>query len=140
MPLKRTISFVAVAIALTACQGGVDEQPEAQAGSSVEEVVATVGANSISFKATLADLAAVIDAEIEAPIIVPIPKDAGGGYTHDRTRDPGALSRDIRARRPVDGRHCRPGNVAAGAAAAAAKRPKEFRMPEKSAAIEMKRM
>ncbi len=39
---------------------------------------------SIDFTATISALATKVDAQIDEPIVVPEPKDAGGGYTHEQ--------------------------------------------------------
>ena len=52
--------------------------------SAPEESVVSESGGKISFAAILDDLAARIDAQLDEPIVVPQPKDAGGGYTHEQ--------------------------------------------------------
>lgn len=44
----------------------------------------TVVSGGVSFSKTLASLRAKIDAQLTQEIVVPVPKDAGGGYTHEQ--------------------------------------------------------
>lgn len=61
--------------ALTACQGA-DTAPQIQNGATVM--------TSSGFDITLAEAKSAIQAQMNAPIIVPVPKDPGGGYTHEK--------------------------------------------------------
>lgn len=79
MKRARLIFLYGLAMAASSC--GSSEQPPAQ-----ENAVATPAAKSqsIDFESTLNALAAKIDAQINEPVVVPEPKDAGGGYTHEQ--------------------------------------------------------
>lgn len=69
------------ALALSSCQ----RADEAASHKVVKEVsVLPSGDSSGAFANTLDALAAKIDAEMAGPIVVPVPKDAGGGYTHEQ--------------------------------------------------------
>lgn len=52
-----------------------------QAGSAANSADAS---ELVGFDAVMSDLSASIDARLEAGIPVPIPRDAGGGYTHEQ--------------------------------------------------------
>ena len=69
-------------IGLAACQGGDASSNAAKLGSKAASNNAVQ--SKIDFSATMDALAAKLDREIEQPLIVPVPKDAGGGYTHER--------------------------------------------------------
>jgi len=49
-----------------------------------EATAITAAGQSIVFENTLNTLASKIDAQLNEPIVVPTPKDAGGGYTHEQ--------------------------------------------------------
>ena len=49
----------------------------------VQEIRANLGKVPL-FDASLAETKAEVDAEIELGIVIPIPKDYSGGYTHER--------------------------------------------------------
>ena len=66
-------------IAVSSCQRG--EQSDPQADTIVRRANAS---QSVEFAETLSALIAKIDAELNEPIVVPQPKDAGGGYTHEQ--------------------------------------------------------
>ncbi|WP_425408454.1 heparinase II/III domain-containing protein [Hyphococcus sp.] len=61
-------------------QNGVTETQASQSRTAT----ANPENQSISFADTLDALATKIDAQITVPIVVPVPKDAGGGYTHEQ--------------------------------------------------------
>ena len=68
-------------LGLTACKG----DGAATSSKEVSKPAAQSAVQSkIDFNATMTALAAKLDREIEQPLIVPVPKDAGGGYTHER--------------------------------------------------------
>lgn len=72
-------SFCGLVMVVPSCERS--EQSVSQADSVAMH--ATAG-QSIDFAATLNVLATKIDAQINEPIVVPAPKDAGGGYTHEQ--------------------------------------------------------
>lgn len=72
------IVFCGLAMMTPSCERAVQK-------TALEDTVAKhTTQNSLDFEATLGALAAKIDAQISEPIIVPQPKDAGGGYTHEQ--------------------------------------------------------
>ncbi len=77
--MRRGTFILVGGLALAAACERAAPTPSAPA----EFVVSESGAE-ISFAAILDDLAARIDAQLDAPIVVPQPRDAGGGYTHEQ--------------------------------------------------------
>ena len=65
------------AIVLLSCQ-------RADVSPAVDEHRASAIGSATMFDDTIKKLAAKIDTQIGEPIVVPLPKDAGGGYTHEQ--------------------------------------------------------
>lgn len=72
------------AIALTLALAGCGESPANAPSSSKPAAGVTSGA---SFDATLEAAKAKIEARLALPNVIPVPKDAGGGYTHEAHKD-----------------------------------------------------
>ncbi|WP_411817451.1 heparinase II/III family protein [Hyphococcus sp. DH-69] len=72
------ISLSVLAVAIVACE----RSSEADAQLNTHVVAASDSA--ISFSDTVRKLAEKIDAQLGDQIVVPMPKDAGGGYTHEQ--------------------------------------------------------
>ncbi|MEL7014632.1 MAG: heparinase II/III family protein [Pseudomonadota bacterium] len=62
------------------------ETPKVEAVEDIADSATGPAAQTtaISFNATLAQLAKKLDAQLALPLAVPVPKDAGGGYTHEQ--------------------------------------------------------
>ena len=83
------ISFIAISCNKTTENANEDAKKE---GSHPKLILTKEGVDNIRknlgnvpiFDKTLADTKAEVDAEIELGILVPIPKDLSGGYTHER--------------------------------------------------------
>jgi len=95
MNINALISTCALALVLAACDGPPNQttSPDRAASNGVQ----TNGASSYqgaSFETTLAKARAKIDARIDLPVLVPTPKDAGGGYTHEKHKDNAKLIYD----------------------------------------------
>jgi len=75
-----------MSMAATSC--GSEEQTPSSAASDTlaNSAMATENGPALSslFDETIAGLKAKIDAQIDEPLVVPEPKDAGGGYTHEQ--------------------------------------------------------
>lgn len=74
------ISLAVFALALSSCSA-----PDG--ATHVESKTASTGQNNMSgnlYETAFADMKSLIDAQLDQPLIVPIPKDAGGGYTHEQ--------------------------------------------------------
>ncbi|MEL7489644.1 MAG: heparinase II/III family protein [Pseudomonadota bacterium] len=69
-------------LTVSSCQRA--EEVSATTASALPATSELPQSQSISFTATLDALAKKVDAQIEEPIVVPMPKDAGGGYTHEQ--------------------------------------------------------
>ncbi len=86
----RSEVFIAIslsALAFASCKADGQKVTDLiEAGQSAQTTVeaAPIVQTVINFDDTLTNLTAKIDAEIEQPIVVPVPKDAGGGYTHEQ--------------------------------------------------------
>ena len=78
--MKRATFMLTACLIVTASCGSAFEQGNL---GEIDEAKAT-SAQSTAFDDLLAQLAAKVDAQIEAPIVVPTPVDAGGGYTHEQ--------------------------------------------------------
>lgn len=52
----------------------------------VAEIRAALGTNA-GFDASVAEVLTEADRSLEEPIVVPVPKDGGGGYTHEKHKD-----------------------------------------------------
>jgi len=78
--VKRSslILIFGLALAVSSC-GRVE-----QTSSQNDERRTNAATHSVSFSETLNALASKIDTQINEPIDVPAPKDAGGGYTHEQ--------------------------------------------------------
>ena len=95
----KIIAPALMALALTACGGasvdgsssGATDAPQATA--SKPEVIFT-GAR---FEQTLEAAKAKIAAKIDAPLVIPVPKDPGGGYTHEKHKENAKLIYDAGA-------------------------------------------
>ena len=82
----KLVSFVmtsVAALAISSCQK-VDESASPEAAINVLPANHAQASGGISFDKTLVALAAKVDAQMALPIVVPTPKDAGGGYTHEQ--------------------------------------------------------
>ena len=95
MGAKLFISTCVSVLALCACSQAPENSTSASSHSSSSSVQSSGGSgsnfvgatnanSSISFDDTLSALATKIDAQMQLPITVPIPADAGGGYTHEQ--------------------------------------------------------
>ncbi len=86
MKYSYLLSACVFAFALSSCGDTSDESlPKLSSSAAHASPTAIPGADTtLSFDKTLRDLATKIDAQMASPIIVPIPKDAGGGYTHEQ--------------------------------------------------------
>ncbi len=73
------ISLCGLAMAAASCDR---TEQSASSGDAVARHAAA--GEAIEFADTLSALAAKIDAQFNEPIVVPAPKDAGGGYTHEQ--------------------------------------------------------
>ena len=71
-PVITIMSALLLGTAMTACQ---DAGPSKPAQST---------AQASGFDATLNAAKAGLDAQMESPLVVPVPKDLGGGYTHEQ--------------------------------------------------------
>lgn len=77
--VKTTAALLSVAM-MTACQGiapdvGVD---------TASKTPKSMTAQASGFDVTLAQAKSELDAQMALPMTVPVPKDAGGGYTHEK--------------------------------------------------------
>ncbi|MEM9495011.1 MAG: heparinase II/III family protein [Pseudomonadota bacterium] len=80
MKYARAIALCGLAAASVAC-----ERTAQSPASDAPATLTTQNArNGISFADTLNALAAKVSAQMEEPVVVPEPKDAGGGYTHEQ--------------------------------------------------------
>lgn len=79
---------VVLGMAITACQNN-----EANVSKTESEAPrSTMGSQqATSFDATLAKAKSELDAQMALPIIVPVPKDPGGGYTHEKHKSNATL-------------------------------------------------
>ena len=83
--MANTLKILAVslvALSVAGCQSATDAVQAGQASQA--SAGAQSGGATVSFDDTLNGLRKNIDAQIERPLIVPVPKDAGGGYTHEQ--------------------------------------------------------
>ncbi len=86
MTRPSIVALCGLTLAITSCQQEVDTS-STNAGYALASTAETakVSKNSPNlFENTLALLAQKIDTQIDNPIVVPLPKDAGGGYTHEQ--------------------------------------------------------
>ena len=79
--MMRALMISTAILGLAAISGCKSEGPAASAPTQAKGAVPYTG---ITYDDVMADLRAKVDADIERPLIVPVPKDAGGGYTHER--------------------------------------------------------
>lgn len=74
--------FCGLMLTVSSCQR--TEEVSAKTSAALPATSALSQSQSIAFTTTLDALAKKIDAQIGEPIVVPMPKDAGGGYTHEQ--------------------------------------------------------
>ena len=83
----RRISFILASALVPAIATGLASCTDAPAPDMSADGAAQIAPAASApdlFKTQMANLTAKIDAQTKAPIVVPVPKDAGGGYTHEQ--------------------------------------------------------
>jgi len=79
--VKSLTIICGLVLSVASCQQANTQTPTEEHAPEASSHAAT---HMISFDNTLDTLAAKIDAQMDVPIVVPVPKDAGGGYTHEQ--------------------------------------------------------
>ena len=89
----RSITNIAMALllgtAMTACQGSPQNQDTPKVKAKAEAM------ETSGFDQTLANAKARVAARLGDPLAIPVPKDPGGGYTHETHKANGFLLYDI---------------------------------------------
>lgn len=82
-----SLLFCGIALGVASCQQAAEPNSQSDPQTSpLGDAVARHAAagQSIDFADTLSALAVKLDTQLDEPIVVPAPKDAGGGYTHEQ--------------------------------------------------------
>lgn len=78
-PVLQLVSALALGIVLASCESRAQTRPIAQTPQAD------------GFDATLSNAKQSLDAQMNLPISLPVPKDAGGGYTHEKHKESAKL-------------------------------------------------
>ena len=81
--MRFPLHALAAALLVTACSNGTAPDTVSATGTQTASVKASESAANL-YDVALAEARTRLDAAIEAPIDVPVPADAGGGYTHEQ--------------------------------------------------------
>jgi len=78
----RSTAYIATVLLLGTVMTGC--QTETAQDTVPELTKSTAPQKTSGFDVTLAEAKSELDAQMALPITVPVPKDAGGGYTHEK--------------------------------------------------------
>lgn len=89
---KHALNAFAALVVLSGCgtSSDMENEPRASENGSTAPITSTqqaVSTSSDSFDKMMSELANSLDAKVEAGIPVPVPADAGGGYTHEQHKE-----------------------------------------------------
>lgn len=92
--LTRSLTFSLIVSLLAACNTDTEAQAALETGAVQHPNLVLTSADVIDMKAHLHEFPSfyrnylatktAVDAQMQQPIVVPVPKDAGGGYTHEQ--------------------------------------------------------
>ncbi|GGX61832.1 hypothetical protein GCM10011309_09720 [Litorimonas cladophorae] len=82
----RTSTLALAAMALAACAAETPRTSGLATNQSADQLFVP-SVQPTGFDKTLSSAREAVDAAMAAPIAVPVPKDAGGGYTHEKHKD-----------------------------------------------------